>query len=306
MFGTHALMRVSRCGLVTLPAVLVISCSHSPSPTPRVNAPALVACGVDSGHTKAGLYFECHGAGDEVVILIPAFSMDLRMWRAQVPALSRLARVIAYDLRGHGRSIAAMEPYSAVDDLAALMDELGVGSAHLIGLSNGARIALDFALSHPSRARSLVLASPGVSGYTGGDFSYMAPVIAAVRAGNLEQAAELWAATPLMHVPNDSTAAAFIRTMSRDNRSIWGQRANPERPLSPPAINRLAEVSVPVLVIAGENDLPYLRRLADTVAQTIPGASKVVIPGAGHMANVAAPEAFNRAVLSFFGARTAR
>ena len=64
--------------------------------------------------------------------------------------------------------------------------------------------------------------------------------------------------------------------------------------------------SAPVLVIVGENDLPYLRRLADSVAQTIPGASKVVIPSAGHMVNLAAPEAFNRAVLSFFGARTAR
>ena len=225
------------------------------------------------------------------------------MWAAQVALLEKSARTIAYDLRGHGRSIAPMQAYSAVDDLAALMDELGVGGAHLLGLSNGARIALDFALSHPSRVRSLVLASPGVSGFTGGDFSYMAPVIAAVRAGNLEQAADLWAATPLMSIPNDSAAAALIRTMSRDNRSIWSHRANPERPLSPPAIGRLAEVKAPVLVITGERDLPDLRRLADTIANTIPGARKVVIPGAGHIVNVAAPEAFNREIESFLHAR---
>jgi pimeloyl-ACP methyl ester carboxylesterase len=249
------------------------------------------------------LYFVCRGVGDDVVILIPAFSMDLRMWAAQVGLLEQFARTIAYDLRGHGRSIAPMEAYSAVDDLVALMDELAVGNAHLIGLSNGARIALDFALSHPSRVRSLVLASPGVSGFTGGDFSYMAPVIAAIRAGNLEQAADLWADTPLMSISNDSTAAALIRTMSRDNRSIWGHRANPERPLTPSAIGRLAQVKAPTLVIIGERDLPDLRRLADTLAQTIPGAMKVVIPGAGHMVNVAAPEAFNRTVESFLHAR---
>jgi pimeloyl-ACP methyl ester carboxylesterase len=228
------------------------------------------------------------------------------MWAAQVPVLENSARVIAYDLRGHGRSMAPMESYSAVDDLLGLIDELRISSAHLIGLSNGARIALDFALSHPTRARSVVLASPGVSGFTGGDFSYMAPVIAAVRAGNLEQAAELWAATPLMHIPNDSTAAALIRTISVDNRSIWGNRSNPERPLNPPAIGRLREVKVPVLVITGERDLPALRRLADTVAQAIPGARKVVIPEAGHMVNVAAPGAFNGAILSFLRAKIAR
>jgi 3-oxoadipate enol-lactonase len=305
MPGTDRLIRVSRCGSLTLPAIVAISCSPS-TPRPRVDVPALTACGVDTGHTKAGLYFECYGTGDVVVILIPAFSMDLRMWAPQVPMLSRSARVIAYDLRAHGRSIAPLEPYSAVDDLLALMDERGIGSAHLIGVSNGARIALDFALTHPSKARSLVLASPGVSGFTGGDFSYMAPVIGAVRAGNLEQAAELWAATPLMHIPNDSAAAALIRTISRDNRSIWGRRSNPERPLSPPAIGRLAEVNVPVLVIAGESDLPALRALADSVAQTIPGAIRVVIPGVGHMVNVAAPDAFNRAIQSFLHARSGR
>lgn len=306
MSRTSGLMRVSKCGLLTLPAIVAISCSPSTSARPRLDVPARTACGADRGHTKAGLYFECYGAGDEVVILIPAFSMDLRMWTAQVPMLSRSARVIAYDLRGHGRSIAPVEPYSAVDDLLALMDELEIGSAHLMGLSNGARIALDFTLTHPSKARSLVLASPGVSGFTGGDFSYMGPVISAIRAGNLEQAAELWAATPLMHIRNDSAAAALVRTISRDNRSIWGHRSNPERPLSPPAIGRLAEVNVPVLVIAGERDLPALRALADSVAHTVPGAIKVVIPGVGHMVNVAAPDAFNRAIQSFLHARSGR
>jgi 3-oxoadipate enol-lactonase len=290
--------------LILLAVISALGCAAS-SPQRAAPLPRTV-CGVDSGHTKAGLYFECHGAGDDVVILIPAFSMDRRMWAAQVPLLAKSARVIAYDLRGHGRSTAPMEPYSAVDDLLELMDELGVGSAQLIGLSNGARIALDFALSHPSRASALVLASPGVSGYTGGDFSYMAPVIAAVRAGNLEQAADLWAATPLMHIPNDSGAAALVRTISRDNRSIWSHRSNPERPLNPPAIGRLAKVKVPVLVISGGTDLQYLRQLADMIASSIPGASKVVIPGAGHMVNMAAPEAFNRAVESFFRTRRSR
>src|SRR5687768_13106332 len=122
MSGIPGLMRVSTYGLLTLPAVVAINCSPSTSARPRVDAPPLTTCGVDSGHTKAGLYFECQGAGDEVVILIPAFPMDRRMWTAQATLLARSARVISYDLRGHGRSIAPLEPYSAVDDLLALMD----------------------------------------------------------------------------------------------------------------------------------------------------------------------------------------
>lgn len=276
-----------------------MACAGQSGPSRTSLAEAAVACSRDTGRTTAGLYYECHGSGREVVILIPAFSMDVRMWTPQIGPLARWARVIAYDTRGHGRSSAPVEAHSSVDDLAALMDELNVDAAHLVGLSNGARIALDFALVHPTRARSLVLASPGVSGFTGGDFSYMGPVITAVRAGDYAKAAELWAATPLMHIPNDTAAAALVRTISLDNQKLWTFRTNPERPLTPPAIGRLGEVRIPVMVIAGERDLPDLRRLADSVGRGIPGASMVVIPGVGHMVNLAAPNEFNRAVESF-------
>jgi len=287
--------------------VAVAGCTAQPEPdrqlTDSGTAAHSTACpGATSGHTTSGLYYECTGTGEDVVILIPAFSMDLRMWADQVALLRDSARVITYDLRGHGRSTAPMEPYSSVDDLAALMDELKVDSAHLVGLSNGARIALDFALAQPSRVRSLVLASPGVGGFTGGDFSYMAPVIDAVRAGDFTRAAQLWAATPLMQV-EDSAAAARILTMSRDNSSIWSHPTNPERMPDPPAIARLGEVSVPVQVIVGERDMPDLRGLAETIARTIPGARLEIILGAGHMVNLAAPDAFNAALTSFLAER---
>jgi pimeloyl-ACP methyl ester carboxylesterase len=226
--------------------------------------------------------------------------MDRRMWEAQVVALRLRSRVITYDLRAHGGSPAATEPYSAVDDLHVLMEELGVRSADLIGLSSGARVALDFALTHPMRVRSLVLASPGVSGYVNRDaMPWLEPVLRAARSGDVLRAAELWAATPLMRIAGDSLAAARVLRLSRDNRSLWSYAANPERPLSPPALGRLQEVRVPVLVVAGERDLPELRQLADTVARRITGARLHVIPGSGHMVNLAAPAAFNAALEAF-------
>lgn len=286
-------MRTTRRAYVPLVLALLAGCAalrgavgHTPG------------CAAPSGFTRAGLYYECGGEGNDAVILIPAFSLDTRMWAGEMAALSRVGRVVTFDLRGHGRSRAPLEPYSASDDLLGLMDELKLPGAQLVGLSNGARIALDFALEHPERVRSLVLASPGVSGYTGGDFSYMTPVFEAVRAKEWEAAAARWAATPLMRV-RDSAGAAVVRQITFDNRMIWSVARNPERPISPPAIRRLEQVRVPVLVVSGAEDLPDLRRLADTLARRIPGARQVVIPGSGHLVNLAAPREFDAALLGF-------
>ncbi len=299
MQRAHGFKRRYAVGLALVAGGLVGCVGATPPAWSEAGSP-LPCAGVERGQTSAGLYFECTGAGAEVVILIPAFSMDRRMWESQVALLRGEARVIAYDLRAHGKSAAAAAPYSAIDDLLGLMNELGVRRAHLIGLSNGARVALDFALSQPTRVRSLVLASPGLSGYVNREpMTWMTPVINAARSGDVAQAADLWAATALMRIPNDSGAAARILQMSRDNRSLWGYATNPERPLNPPAIGRLAEIKIPVLVVMGQNDLSELRTLADTVARGIAGAQLVVIPDAGHMVNLAAPAQFNDAIRSF-------
>ncbi|HEX9580862.1 MAG TPA: alpha/beta fold hydrolase [Gemmatimonadales bacterium] len=286
----HGQQRVTRW----MPLVLLTRVLAGPS------LPAQQASACPGGRTAAGLYYECAGAGEDVMILIHAFSVDRRMWEAQVDWLKREARVIAYDLRGHGNSVAPEGPYTAHDDLLGLMDELHVPTATLIGLSNGARVALDFALTHPSRVRAMVLAGPGVSGYTStAPMAWMDPVVSAIRSGDLVTAADRWAQTPLMHIPGDAAAASRVRELTQQNRAMWGYRTNPEVPLDPPAIGRLGEIGVPVLVVSGESDLPDLRRLANTVATEIPGATLVLIPGAGHMVNLAAPGPFNQALRSF-------
>ena len=112
------------------------------------------------------LYFEVHGSGPSVVLL-HAGDLDLTMWDPQVTRLARSFRVIRYDARGHGRSTAPRGPYSTVEDLRLLLDHLGVEHAHLVGISMGAGVALNFAVAYPARVRNLVLVSisgppPGV------------------------------------------------------------------------------------------------------------------------------------------------
>ena len=93
------------------------------------------------------LYYEAAGAGHPVVLL-HGFTFDTTMWDDQFLPLAQHFRVIRYDMRGFGRSdLPGAESYSHVDDLKALLDHLGISQAHLVGLSKGGAIALDFGKS---------------------------------------------------------------------------------------------------------------------------------------------------------------
>ncbi|MDO8632514.1 MAG: alpha/beta fold hydrolase, partial [Phycisphaerales bacterium] len=135
----------------------------------------LLACGCASSgrtHDDVGylnapsgkLYYEAAGDGPPVV-LIHGGQMDLRIWDEQVALLSPNHRVIRYDVRGYGRSPAPQKVYANHEDLAAVLDQLGLHRATLVGLSLGGGIAIDFAISYPDRVEKLVAVAPGLSGF---------------------------------------------------------------------------------------------------------------------------------------------
>jgi 3-oxoadipate enol-lactonase len=253
--------------------------------------------------TPGGLYYEVTGAGDPVV-LIHGFSLDRRMWEPQLGRLGAYHRLIRYDLRGHGESVEITGPYAGTEDLLELLDHLGIRSATLVGLSAGAQIALDFALTYPGRADRLVLAGPGLSGYVPrGPWDWMAGVMDAVRAGDAVEAAARWAETPVMAIPDRPAADALMRRMVADNARIWLHASNPERPLDPPAIGRLSEITVPTLIVVGEDDVPDIHRVSEILRDGIAASTLRVVPGAGHLVTMSAPTAFNDAVAEFLRAR---
>ena len=110
------------------------------------------------------LYYETDGKGPALVLIHAGF-LDSRMWDSQFPSYSKSYKTIRYDVRGFGRSSIAKEKFSDHTDLRALLTHLNVARAAIIGVSNGGRIALDFAVEYPERVQSLILVSPGVSGY---------------------------------------------------------------------------------------------------------------------------------------------
>ena len=193
------------------------------------------------------------------------------MWAPQIAALERRFRVIRYDLRGHGKSEGPSAPYATYEDLRSVLDALGVTRATLIGLSAGSEVATDFALAYPE--------------------------------GDSEGAAKLWAATPIMAMRNDLTAAATVNELVMSNTRIWTYRTNPVRPLAPPAIKRLSEIKCPALVILGEQDLPHIKEIGELLVGGIAGARLVTVPRAGHIVNLDARDAFNQAVDTFLAAR---
>lgn len=252
-----------------------------------------------SGTTPAGVFYEASGRGAPVV-LIHGFSLDRRMWQSQVELLQGTFRVIRYDLRGHGRSAAPLEPYAAYEDLRGVLDALGVDRAILVGLSAGAQVAADFALAYPGRVAKLVLAAPGLSGYVPKQpLTWVQPVFQAAQTGNTELAAKLWIETPLMAIADNPVAASRAADIVMSNARLWSYRANPDQGLTPPAVRRLGEIKCPVLVVIGDQDLPHIKDLGDILVSGISGAQRINIPRAGHLVNLAAPEAFNTALLGF-------
>ena len=121
------------------------------------------------------LGYEIAGTGPSVVLL-HAGLLDSRMWDGQFHLLKEHYRVLRYDARGRGRSSTPASDFAHYEDLALLIDELDVSSPTLVGVSLGARTAVDFAIDRPERLAGLVLAGPGISGWQFSD-----PIIAAGR-----------------------------------------------------------------------------------------------------------------------------
>jgi len=265
-----------------------------------------------------GIVTFCEDAGEgPAVVLVHGYGADLRLWDQQAPALLRAGfRVIRYDVRGHGRSLIppdgyTYENYSA--DLNDLLDRLNVerpateslsiDAAHLVGLSMGGGVALQFALDFPERVLSLTLvdsALPGFS-YSEETAGRIEEFVNAVRADGPRAALEnIWLQHPFFDgVRRSPKQLALVREIvlgfqAPDMRD--GARPPDYRP---DIADRVSEIGAPTLVIVGENDIADFRLIADVLAENIPGARLVVIPDCWHLPPVEKPNEFNQVLMDF-------
>lgn len=249
------------------------------------------------------LVYEVAGEGPPVVLL-HGYTLDMRMWDDQMVPFTESHRVVRYDLRGFGASAPPVvdEPYTHADDLHALLAHLGIERAAIVGLSMGGWAALEFALTYPESVHALILVDSALRGYSWAPplASMLGTFDSLVNDGRLVEGKSIWLTDPLFACSRRlPTVAARLEQMVADF-GCWDQlNEDPHLPLDPPATDRLHEITAPVLAIVGAEDLPDFHEIADRFVADIPGARKVVLSDAGHMANMDAPEAFNRVVLDF-------
>jgi pimeloyl-ACP methyl ester carboxylesterase len=251
------------------------------------------------GKTASGIAYDVQGSGPPLV-LITGSNLDRRMWSREAEWLSKQYTVVRYDLRAHGESDTATTEFSHQKDLTSVLDTLKIEKATLIGLSAGAFIALDAALDLPNRVERMVLAGPGVTGYTGKVPPTFPPeMYAAIQAKDYRRVSEILLKSPVFAVAPG--AQTLVRQMVTENERLW----TVDRVLmksQPPTFGRLEQVRVPTLVIVGENDV-YQRDHAELIAARVPGARLVVIPGGTHIVNLSSPKEFEAAVGAFLSGR---
>ncbi len=251
---------------------------------------------------RSRIYYEAAGSGPPVVLL-HGFSLDTRMWDDQFEPLAEHFRVIRYDLRGFGKSaLPTGEAYSHVDDLKALLDHFDFPHVYLVGLSRGGAVALDFALTHPNRVLSLVLIDTVLGGFNWSPAQRERDglVWQLAKEGGISAAKSSWLAHPLFAPAQRQPAVADrLKEMVADYSGWHFVNSADERYPVPPAAERLGELKMPMLVITGELELPDFHHIADLICQQVLQAHKLVVPGAGHMSNMEAPEQVNAAMLEF-------
>lgn len=251
---------------------------------------------VREGKTPSGIAYDIVGSGPPVV-LISGSNLDRRLWTHEAGWLSKTHTVVRYDLRAHGRSDTAAEPFSHVRDLVSVLDELKISRAVLVGLSAGATIALDVALQSPTRVDRLVLVSPSISGYVPKARPPIpAALMDALKAGDYRAASEALLTMPVFAAPPASSA--LVRRMVMDNDRLWTVPRELMQAPNPPAAGRLEELAAPTLVVAAESDAAA-REQAEVIGARTSRARVVIVPGGGHLLNLTSPEEFRKVVEPF-------
>jgi len=224
------------------------------------------------------------------VVLLHSALGDSRLWRRQVEALRDAHEVVTPDLPGWGTEPMPDQPFSFVERVAENLP------AALVGNSFGGAVALRTAVAHPDLVPRLALVASGLPAWdwTEEMRDYFAREEAAVLADDLDAATEVnlefWVAPEYRdEVRPQQRRALELQTAHDEPETVW------------PELAPLATLEMPVLVVVGEEDKADFRAIALHLAEEIPGAELVTVPGAGHLVGLDRPDVLNELLLDFLG-----
>lgn len=260
------------------------------------------------------LYYQVRGQG-EALVLVPGMGADHRSWLRQLSAFQKYHRVIIYDPRGIGRSSRPKEPYAfraLADDVAGLMDHLGIGKAHILGQSLGGIVAQETAIDHPDRVLKLVL----VSTLAGGDAEAANPELVKTLGPADGAAGTGSSAINTQKTMNALIGMSFNGVLYRKAMQIMsrffvkqemfdGLSDQVAAMAGHTTLDRLHLIQAPTLVITGSADRIIRPEASERLAARIPNARLVTVIDGSHGFNLEMAARFNREVLDFLRAAQA-
>ena len=300
------------CLLVCLPAVRVTRVADT-VPVEQLAESDSLFVDVDG----LQVHYKVAGEDDRTLVLLHGFAASVFSWRKVMEPLSEAGTVIAFDRPAFGLTQRPMpgvwgvqNPYSPeaqADLTVALMDELGVEKAVLVGHSAGGTVALLTALRYGERVEALILEDASVYERSGTP-EWMQPILRTPPVSRLGPLAvrsiTLWGEAAIRTAWDDpdkitvELISGYKKPLEAENwdRALW-ELVLASHPLN--LEERLDELSVPVLVITGERDRIVLTRNSERLAAELPGAELVVMPDCGHVPHEECPEGFLQATTGF-------
>ena len=258
------------------------------------------------------LYYEVTGKG-RPIIFVHEFAGDYRSWEPQVRYFSRLYRCITFNARGYPPSDVPQTPraYSqdiSTDDVAAVLSHLGVAKAHVVGLSMGGHVAVNFAIRHPGRARSIVVAGAGFGSVAEKRKQFLALIEKNARTFEREGAAKMAKTQGLgplrIQFRNKDRRGwkefvAHYSEHSAKGAALTQRGVQMARPSFYRMERKIRRIRAPALIITGDEDEPCLEPSL-FLKRTIPRAGLWIFPKSGHAINLEEPAWFNEACHAFF------
>jgi len=267
--------------------------------------------GTLSGHVAVPdgqIYFEQAGEGPALVLISSVF-LDCREWDPQFSSYSVEHTVVRYDVRGRGRSTGDRSKSLDSEDLAALLDHLGLRKAVVLGNSVGGGIACEFAAGFPGRATGLILVAGGPNdldptpeeesqfreSFPEGEGRLGELIKAGRKAEAIEKILDLWA--PRVPAPERER----LRQITAENYDRFVEFRNAEGGRRPdfPIASQLAKAGIPLLAIAGAHDNPADKMMLRRFARSVPTALHVELAEGDHTASISARSEFDRVVSDF-------
>ena len=261
--------------------------------------------------TADGLYYELHDAGPDdmrqVVVLSAGLGGSGAFWAPQMAALTQRFRVLLYDHRGTARSVRTLHEAHGVDrmadDIVAVLDEVGLAKAHVVGHAAGGLAGLAMALNHPDRLDRLAV----VNGWAAPD-PHLARCFATRIKLLTDSGPQAYVhAQPLFLYPANWISQNHDRLALEEPHHVAGfpthevMLARIQALLDFDIADRLGDIPHQVLVSASADDMLVPVLCAERLAQGLPNATLDIVPWGGHGFTVTAPDAFNASLVAFLG-----